>query len=382
LQSEITRIDSCAGSRDSEMHWLINRMSRHRTLAVLGICALAGGIGVRGAVSRVLPRLMPTVRGVDAPEKLVVVLGSSLDSRRLGTVSYLEFQTVGAQTAKLLSLAAVTTVDLEIAGGRQQELLNVEAVSGNYFSTVGIRPMVGRFFNQDDGTAPVPEIVLSSDAWQRQFSSAPQAVGSMLVIGGVPHRVVGVAPPEFHGCLLRNAQAWVLLSSDHLAAVRWLSQPLLHCLVLIGRLRPGVSTAEVQAHLPLLDGGRQPLRVFTLPSAEVSLAWRIRGNVTSALLMILPWVAIVAPIGAAIVAGMLFRKSWLSMRASRVRRRADYAAGLLVALAVTYSAGPTPLPGDGPPRRAAVSRRDVPPSVEARASTAVASVMANAERSR
>ena len=138
------------------MHWLINRMSRHRTLAVLGICALAGGIGVRGAVSRVLPRLMPTVRGVDAPEKLVVVLGSSLDSRRLGTVSYLEFQTVGAQTAKFLSLAAVTTVDLEIAGGRQQELLNVEAVSGNYFSTVGIRPMVGRFFNQDDGTRASP----------------------------------------------------------------------------------------------------------------------------------------------------------------------------------------------------------------------------------
>ena len=151
----------------------------------------------------------------------------------------------------------------------------------------------------------------------------------------MPHRVVGVARAGFHGCLLRNAQAWVLLSSDHLAAVRWLSQPLLHCLVLIGRLRPGVSTAEVQAHLPLLDGGRQPLRVFTLPSAEVSLAWRIRGNCH------------VSTSDDSSLGGnrcpdrrgdrrrrMLFRKSWLSMRASRVRRRADYAAGLLVALAV------------------------------------------------
>src|SRR5438270_1865431 len=118
----------------------------------------------------------------------------------------------------------------------------------------------------------------------------------MLVIGGVPHRVVGVAPPDFHGCLVRNAQAWVLLSSRHLAAVRWLREPLVRWLVLLGRLRPGVSVADVQAHLPPLGAGGQPVRVFTLPSAAVSLAWRIRGTVTSVLLIILPWVAIVAPI--------------------------------------------------------------------------------------
>jgi len=73
--------------------------------------------------------------------------------------------------------------------------------SANYFSTFGVRPVFGPGFDPtvDDSPSAQPRVVIGHDFWQKRMAGDPQVVGKPLTLDGVPHTVVGVAPPDFHG---------------------------------------------------------------------------------------------------------------------------------------------------------------------------------------
>ena len=74
-------------------------------------------------------------------------------------------------------------------------------VSPNYFQTFGVSLARGAGFDvrRDDAPSAAPTVVLSHDFWAGRLASNPDVVGTQVLIGGVPHTVVGVAPPDFHG---------------------------------------------------------------------------------------------------------------------------------------------------------------------------------------
>lgn len=74
-------------------------------------------------------------------------------------------------------------------------------VSPNYFRTFGVPLARGAGFDvrRDDAPSAEPTVVLSHDFWTSRFASNPDIVGTPVLVGGVPHTVVGIAPPDFHG---------------------------------------------------------------------------------------------------------------------------------------------------------------------------------------
>lgn len=74
-------------------------------------------------------------------------------------------------------------------------------VSPNYFQKFGVSLARGAGFDvrRDDAPSAAPTVVLSHDFWAGRLTSNPDVVGTQVLIGGVPHTVVGVAPPDFHG---------------------------------------------------------------------------------------------------------------------------------------------------------------------------------------
>jgi predicted permease len=132
--------------------------------------------------------------------------------------------------------------------------LRSEFVTGNYFSTLGIRSFGGRLFSDtDDRPAAPPVAVLSYRVWQGAYGSDPSAIGSSYVIQGVPFTVIGIAPPGFFGETLRSdpPDIWLPLEQEPLIRGQGslLRQPVSAWLRVIGRLRPGAAIAGVSPRL-------------------------------------------------------------------------------------------------------------------------------------
>ncbi|HKR94812.1 MAG TPA: ABC transporter permease, partial [Candidatus Angelobacter sp.] len=132
--------------------------------------------------------------------------------------------------------------------------LRTEYVTGNYFSTFGLGAFGGRVITPDDDLlASAPVVVLSYHVWQQTYGSDTRILGTTLIIEGHPFTVIGISPPGFFGETLRAdpPDLWVPVQKEPLLEgdSSLLHQPVSAWLRVIGRLKPGASTAGMSARL-------------------------------------------------------------------------------------------------------------------------------------
>ncbi|MCI0362998.1 MAG: ABC transporter permease, partial [Phycisphaerales bacterium] len=100
------------------------------------------------------------------------------------------------------SLAAhYSTAPLDVVGDGDSRVMNGAVVSANYFSMLGISPLLGRFFLPEEDAAPDrnPVVVISHGMWQSRFGGDPSVLGKEIRLNGTAFTIVGVAPKEFQG---------------------------------------------------------------------------------------------------------------------------------------------------------------------------------------
>ena len=119
-------------------------------------------------------------------------------------------------------------------------LRNLEVTAG-YFQVFGIEPRLGRTFSRDDETEP-STVVLSHAVWVGQFDADPAVVGEDVRLGGRPHTVIGVMPPDFWS--FEEAGAWTPFRPDPRDVGRNYR--------MVGRLAPGRTAAQAEAELQTL----------------------------------------------------------------------------------------------------------------------------------
>jgi predicted permease len=129
-----------------------------------------------------------------------------------------------------------------------------EFVSGNYFTTFGINPFVGRMLTDADDTAgAAPVAVLSYQTWQSDFAADTSILGATIYLQSKPVTVVGIAPPGFYGDRITNdpPAIWIPLSMEPLidGANANLNVPNSNWLYVLGRMKPGVSLQALQAKM-------------------------------------------------------------------------------------------------------------------------------------
>ena len=126
-----------------------------------------------------------------------------------------------------------------------------EFVSGNYFRTFGLRPAAGRLFADSDDQSGAPMVaVISYENWQDNYAADPKVVGSTFWINTKPVIIAGVAPQGFYGDRLSSTPPDYYLpiqSMGVLMNVDYVPDPNTHWLYIIGRVKPGVALAPLQA---------------------------------------------------------------------------------------------------------------------------------------
>ena len=180
---------------------------------------------------------------------------------RWGMFSYPFYERLKAETPEFEELTAFQAGLKRVSVRREQveqssRPLRSEYVTGNYFSTLGIRSLGGRMLTaEDDVASAAPVAVLSHRAWQTVYAADPSVVGATFVIEGHPFNIIGIAPPGFFGETLRAdpPDLWIPLQQEPLISSdsSLLRQPVSAWLRVIGRLRAG---ATVDGMAPRLTG--------------------------------------------------------------------------------------------------------------------------------
>jgi predicted permease len=220
------------------------------TVVVVGVISLGTGAvtTVFSAMNAMLFRPLP---GVSDGGRLVTLEREAPDGgTRAASVPYLEYLRERSRT--IVDVAGWGKAPLAIGVGDDVAPAAGSLVSGNYFSVLGVRPAIGRFFAAGEGDAPLGDavIVLSHAFWMKWFAGDSGIVGRRIVVNGQPFTVIGVASAEFRGISGPIvSDAWVPITMR--AALRPdvqrdLNDPSHAWLQLFGRLAHG-STQEAAA---------------------------------------------------------------------------------------------------------------------------------------
>ncbi len=207
----------------------------------LGICIATCAYSEMNGLLRVLP-------GVRHPDELVALHSP------VSYPTYRQFRE--SHNVFSDSFAYVAPVPFGVSLGGRTERIWGHLVTSSYFSTLGVRPLVGRFFEEaDEQPGRTPTVVVSHRLWEDQLGSDPSIVGKALRINGYTSTVIGVGPKEFRGAspVLFPADLWLPVSVDGRLAPELAGNALerrdLTMFQVVGRLRSGVTEDSAKLEL-------------------------------------------------------------------------------------------------------------------------------------
>ncbi len=242
----------------------IRGLLRRPTYPIVAVSILALGLSACIAVVTYVNAFYQPFPGVDA-DRLVRVFGTE-DDETYQNISYLDFLDYAAPFTAAENTAfegIAATQPYYLASVRLEtmtEFCRLEAVSGEYFSVLGIRTTIGRGLTANDNRPGAdPAAVISHEWWQRTFGGDASVLGRTIYLNYRPFTVVGVATPEFLGTMSDfRPNVWIPFTPFKDRYTRWANRsedrdlPLVR---LYGRLRPGVSQEQGLAALTATAAG-------------------------------------------------------------------------------------------------------------------------------
>ena len=216
---------------------------------ILGICVATCAYSEMNGLLRNLP-------GAHDPDQLVALRSP------VSYPTYKQYRELNDLFSGTFAYVASVPFGVSVGaspGGRTERTWG-HLVTSSYFSTLGVRPLLGRFFDRDDqqsGRAAV--VVISHRFWEERLGSDPAIVGKTIQIGGSASTVIGVGPDEFRGAspALFPADLWLPVSVDARLAPELADHALerrdLTMFQVVGRLRPGIAEDRAKLELDAAD---------------------------------------------------------------------------------------------------------------------------------
>jgi putative ABC transport system permease protein len=244
-----------------DVRYALRILRKTPAFAAAAILTLALGIGANTAIFTVIDALILRSLPVRDPQQLVTVGDPSrvhswsTGTPRTDSFSFPLYREVRDRNVVFSSVLASCRLDnLEAAIDGAAEDTTGRLVTENYFETLGVEPFIGRVFTAADGRSPGadPYVVISYRYWQRRFSADPSVVGRTIHLKNFPFTIIGVAPPEFFGEVVGDRpDIWApMMMEPQLVPGRdFLESPNTAALLLMGRLKPGVTLAQARANV-------------------------------------------------------------------------------------------------------------------------------------
>ena len=300
-----------------DLRYSLRALGKARSFAMAAVVSLGLGIGANTTIFTLLNAVLLRPLPVEEPERLVAV--GTLDPRNPGLwpCSYPNYQDYRDHNRVFSSLLLYSPITLNLTGFGEPQLVAGQIVSGNYFSTLGVDPVVGRGFLPEEDTSPgaYPVAVIGYGLWTRQFGRDPRVTARTISLNGRAYSIVGVAPPAFQGLNeLTAADVWVpmMMYAQVYPNAAWVNQRRFLLFSVVGRLKPGVGLQQAEAGIESIaqdlerqyPQDNQGRRVKLTPVSEAAISSQIRPVVTNAGTVLMIISALVLAIACANVANL------------------------------------------------------------------------------
>ena len=243
-----------------DLRYSFRMLAKSPGFTLVAVLTLALGIAVNISVFSVINGLLLRPMPVPDPEQITVLATQQEGSSDLQGFSYPDYLDIRSQANTFSDILAyrITLVGLSVDG--KGEHCVISRVSGNFFSTAGIQPALGRLILPSEGQTPGadPVVVLGYAYWQKRFGGDKNVIGKQVDMDGHPVTIVGVAPKGFPGMYaFLDIDAYVPLSAvAGLGGNAPVEDTWTHrderSLQLRGRLKQGVDLKQAEASLEVV----------------------------------------------------------------------------------------------------------------------------------
>ncbi len=319
--------DPGRGSRTDlghDIRFAFRTLRRSPGFTVVAVLTLALGIGGTTAMFSVLNSAM--FRPLPFPRANELVMGRATFSGDVNPwVAFPDYMDYRDQAASISSLATIAPGArlVTVTGSDEPEEARATFVTANFFSTLGVQPILGGSFTIEELPAEgTGQVVISHDFWQRWYGGDPDVVGKTLIARGGPSTVMGVMPPGFR--FMFDADLWSPPWPGN-------SSPITrryHNWLLVGRLADGATVSEAQAEVDVISAQLEA----AYPDSNRDKALQVDGlqnalleGYESSLLLLMGAIVLVLLIACSNVASLLMARG--SVRTAEMAVRASLGAG-------------------------------------------------------
>ncbi|HWT02840.1 MAG TPA: ABC transporter permease [Pyrinomonadaceae bacterium] len=276
------------------------------------VATFALGIAANAVIFSVVNGVLLKPLPYPQPEQLVT-LHQSKPNFDTGAIPYPNFRDLRKENRTFSAMAVSRTYGFIMTGAGEPERVSAQLVSADFFSMLGVEPVMGRTFSPgEDERGAAPVAIISADLWQRRLGSAPDVVGRGIILDDRSYTVVGVIPTSF------NLRVNIFRQSDVYVPIGQWENPALENRAValglhgVGRLKPGVTIEQAQADLDRVMrnlAAAYPATNKDNGARVVSLKERMVGNVKPVLWMLLAAVGFVLLIACVNVSNLLLARS-------------------------------------------------------------------------
>jgi putative ABC transport system permease protein len=313
----------------------LRQVRRNPVFSAIAIATLALGFGgitaMFSAVDAVLIRPLPYA---DADRLVMIWLDMSKENRSGFMPTPAEWLEWRRYNTVFTDTALTQPADATLSGDSEPEKVPARNATWNLWSVLGVKPLIGRVFTEEEDEKGVRVAIISHGLWQRRYGGSPDVVGRKIIVNDNPYEVIGVMPRESYFMPARDIDIWLPASFP-----AWLRTNFTwHSSQVVARLKPDVTLQHASESMAALSR-RVTAKNFRGPHSVIVRPLRdeMTGNTQTALVALLYASAALLLIACVNLANLLMSRGAARGREVAVRSALGAGRGRLVAQFLTES---------------------------------------------